>query len=72
MEESKYQARRELIAMISQFEDFLYQQVQILKANPVVTTTPASASERNDNRCVLCGKPREKVKKPILGVYGGV
>jgi ATP-dependent Clp protease ATP-binding subunit ClpX len=28
--------------------------------------------ERNDSRCVLCGKSREQVKKLILGVHGGV
>ena len=28
--------------------------------------------ERNDTRCVLCGKTREQVKKLILGVHGGV
>ncbi|MCC6485689.1 MAG: ATP-dependent Clp protease ATP-binding subunit ClpX [Armatimonadetes bacterium] len=28
--------------------------------------------DRNDSRCALCGKPREQVKKLILGVYGGV
>ena len=28
--------------------------------------------ERNDSRCVLCGKTREQVKKLILGVHGGV
>ncbi len=28
--------------------------------------------DRNDTRCALCGKPREQVKKLILGVYGGV
>ena len=30
------------------------------------------AFERNDSRCVLCGKTREQVKKLILGVHGGV
>ena len=28
--------------------------------------------DRNDSRCVLCGKSREQVKKLILGVHGGV
>lgn len=28
--------------------------------------------DRNDSRCALCGKPREQVRKLILGVYGGV
>jgi len=28
--------------------------------------------DRNDGRCVLCGKSREQVRKLILGVYGGV
>jgi ATP-dependent Clp protease ATP-binding subunit ClpX len=28
--------------------------------------------ERNDSRCVLCGKSREQVKKLVLGVHGGV
>ena len=28
--------------------------------------------ERNDSRCLLCGKSREQVKKLILGVHGGV
>jgi ATP-dependent Clp protease ATP-binding subunit ClpX len=28
--------------------------------------------DRNDNRCVLCGKSREQVSKLILGVHGGV
>src|SRR5438045_3419524 len=28
--------------------------------------------ERNENRCVLCGKSREQVGKLILGVHGGV
>lgn len=28
--------------------------------------------DRNDNRCVLCGKSREQVRKLILGVHGGV
>ena len=28
--------------------------------------------DRNDSRCVLCGKTREQVKKLILGVHGGV
>ncbi len=27
---------------------------------------------RIDNRCVLCGKPREQVKKLILGMHGGI
>ena len=29
-------------------------------------------AERNDSRCLLCGKTREQVKKLILGVHGGV
>ncbi len=29
-------------------------------------------TERNDSRCLLCGKSREQVKKLILGVHGGV
>ena len=29
-------------------------------------------NERNDSRCLLCGKGREQVKKLILGVHGGV
>ena len=29
-------------------------------------------TERNDSRCLLCGKTREQVKKLILGVHGGV
>lgn len=29
-------------------------------------------NERNDSRCLLCGKSREQVKKLILGVHGGV
>ena len=29
-------------------------------------------AERNDTRCLLCGKSREQVKKLILGVHGGV
>ncbi|RYG95452.1 MAG: AAA family ATPase, partial [Alphaproteobacteria bacterium] len=28
--------------------------------------------DRNDSRCVLCGKNREQVRKLILGVHGGV
>ncbi|MCX6367533.1 MAG: ATP-dependent Clp protease ATP-binding subunit ClpX [Armatimonadetes bacterium] len=28
--------------------------------------------DRHDNRCVLCGKSREQVRKLILGVHGGV
>ena len=28
--------------------------------------------DRNDNRCVLCGKSREQVRQLILGVHGGV
>ncbi len=28
--------------------------------------------ERNDSRCLLCGKTREQVQKLILGVHGGV
>lgn len=28
--------------------------------------------DRNDSRCILCGKSREQVKKLILGVHGGV
>jgi ATP-dependent Clp protease ATP-binding subunit ClpX len=28
--------------------------------------------DRNDNRCVLCGKSREQVRKLIVGVHGGV
>jgi ATP-dependent Clp protease ATP-binding subunit ClpX len=28
--------------------------------------------DRNENRCVLCGKSREQVGKLILGVHGGV
>ncbi|MDX1935157.1 MAG: ATP-dependent Clp protease ATP-binding subunit ClpX [Capsulimonadales bacterium] len=28
--------------------------------------------DRNDSRCVLCGKSRENVRKLILGVHGGV
>jgi len=28
--------------------------------------------ERNDSRCLLCGKSREQVKKLILGTHGGV
>ena len=28
--------------------------------------------DRHDNRCVLCGKRREQVRKLILGVHGGV
>ena len=28
--------------------------------------------QRNESRCVLCGKTREQVKKLILGVHGGV
>jgi ATP-dependent Clp protease ATP-binding subunit ClpX len=28
--------------------------------------------DRNDSRCVLCGKNREHVRKLILGVHGGV
>jgi ATP-dependent Clp protease ATP-binding subunit ClpX len=28
--------------------------------------------DKNDSRCVLCGKTREQVKKLIIGVYGGV
>ena len=28
--------------------------------------------DRNDNRCVLCGKSREQVHQLILGVHGGV
>ena len=30
------------------------------------------AFDRVENRCVLCGKTREQVKKLIVGVYGGV
>jgi ATP-dependent Clp protease ATP-binding subunit ClpX len=29
-------------------------------------------TERNDSRCLLCGKSREQVQKLILGVHGGV
>src|SRR6187402_2620815 len=29
-------------------------------------------TERNDSRCLLCGKSREQVKKLILGFHGGV
>ena len=29
-------------------------------------------TDRNDSRCLLCGKTREQVKKLILGVHGGV
>ena len=29
-------------------------------------------TERNDSRCLLCGKTREQVQKLILGVHGGV
>ena len=29
-------------------------------------------NERNDSRCLLCGKGREQVKKLILGIHGGV
>ena len=28
--------------------------------------------DHNDNRCALCGKTREQVKKLIVGMYGGV
>ncbi|NUL81204.1 MAG: ATP-dependent Clp protease ATP-binding subunit ClpX [Armatimonadetes bacterium] len=28
--------------------------------------------EKNGDRCVLCGKPRDQVKKLIVGLYGGV
>ena len=28
--------------------------------------------DRNDSRCVLCGKNREQVRKLILGIHGGV
>ena len=28
--------------------------------------------DRNDSRCVLCGKSREQAKKLVLGVHGGV
>lgn len=28
--------------------------------------------DRHENRCVLCGKSREQVRKLILGVHGGV
>ncbi len=31
-----------------------------------------TGTERNDSRCLLCGKSREQVKKLILGVHGGV
>ncbi len=33
---------------------------------------PRIGAERNESRCLLCGKSREQVKKLILGVYGGV
>jgi ATP-dependent Clp protease ATP-binding subunit ClpX len=29
-------------------------------------------TDRNDSRCLLCGKSREQVKKLILGMHGGV
>jgi ATP-dependent Clp protease ATP-binding subunit ClpX len=29
-------------------------------------------SDRNETRCLLCGKSRDQVRKLILGVYGGV
>ena len=32
----------------------------------------ARLTERNDSRCLLCGKSREQVQKLILGVHGGV
>ncbi len=28
--------------------------------------------DKNDSRCLLCGKTRDQVKKLIIGVYGGV
>src|SRR5690349_15349385 len=29
-------------------------------------------SDRNESRCLLCGKSRDQVRKLILGVHGGV
>src|SRR5258706_11691830 len=29
-------------------------------------------ADRDNMRCLLCGKPREQVKKLILGLHGGI
>ncbi|MBP6964834.1 MAG: ATP-dependent Clp protease ATP-binding subunit ClpX [Armatimonadetes bacterium] len=33
---------------------------------------PRVGFDRNDQRCALCGRTREQVKKLIVGVYGGI
>ena len=60
-------SKEELVALISQLEEQLT--AQVAKPQPGKVYDRA---DRNDNRCVLCGKSREKADKLILGAHGGV
>ena len=60
-------SREGSIALVSQLEEQLAAQATKPQYNKAYDRT-----DRNDDRCVLCGKTRSQVKKIILGVHGGV